>query len=245
LRAHALHRGSLTLLVLATLFACDEGDARFTTKFASDFAPTQHAVSILGVYRDGRMSPHSWEVLSRFLTQAMGSPNCDIGYDSLASSSSALADAIDAYTKEDGPTDDLLAQLAPAAQGDLVLVLIFAGKLPQHPSDAGPPHAAQAAPSPRGGRGGGGRRGGGRMGGGPKPEGAADTNVLDVSASLFSVVQRRSVALVGMQYSGSSVADAMTRFAAKLAQSVPNMKCAAWNWNANIDPARIRPGPDE
>jgi hypothetical protein len=83
------------------------------------------------------------------------------------------------------------------------------------------------------------------MGGAPRPESAKDTNVLDISASLFSVAQGRSVALVGMQYSGASVADAMTRFAKKLAQSVPNMKCANWNWNANIDPSHIRPNTDE
>jgi hypothetical protein len=235
----------LSLVLLVAAFACDdEGDAHFTTKFASDFAPTQHGVSVLGVYQDGQMSPRGWEALAPYVVPALGSPNCDVGYDSLTSTNTALADAIDRYTREDGPTDDLLAQLAPAAQGDLVLVLIFAGKLPQHATDAGTPRTAPAQ-SAMGGRGGGGRRGGGRGGGTPKPESAKDPNVLDISASLFSVAQGRSVALVGMQYSGTSVADAMTKFATKLARSVPNMKCASWNWNASIDPSRIRPNTDE
>jgi len=235
----------LSLLLLVAAFACgDEGDAHFTIKFASDFAPTQHGVSVLGVYQDGQMSPRGWEALAPYVVPALGSANCDVGYDSLISTNTALADAIDGYTREDGPTDDLLGQLAPAAQGDLVLVLIFAGKLPQHATDAGAPRTAPAQ-SGMGGRGGGGRRGGGRGGGAPRPESAKDPNVLDISASLFSVAQGRSVALVGMQYSGTSVADAMTKFAAKLARSVPNVKCASWNWNANIDPARIRPNVDE
>jgi hypothetical protein len=79
----------------------------------------------VGVYQDGRMSPRGWDVLAPYLVRALGPARCDIGYDSLTSSNSVLADAVDGYTKEDGPTDDLLAQLAPAAQGDLVLVLIL------------------------------------------------------------------------------------------------------------------------
>jgi hypothetical protein len=68
-----------------------------------------------------------------------------VGYDALVSSNAALASAVDEYARADGPTDDLLAQLAPAAQGDLVLVLTFAGKLPEPATDAG---AAGAAPAP-------------------------------------------------------------------------------------------------
>jgi hypothetical protein len=234
----------LSPLLLVAVFACDEGDAHFIAKFASDFSPTQHAVSVLGVYEDGRMSTRGWDALGPYVTHALGSTPCEVGYDSLTSSNMILADAIDAYTREDGPTDDLLGQLAPAAQGDLVLVLILAGKLPQHATDAGAPHGAPS-PSAMGGPGGGRRRGGGRGRGAPKPESATDTNVLDISASLFSVPHGRSVALVEMQYSGTSIEDAMTKFATKLAQSVPNMRCVAWNWSANVDPARIRPNIDE
>jgi hypothetical protein len=31
----------------------------------------------------------------------------------------------------------------------------------------------------------------------------------------------------------------------KLSESVPNMKCVGWNWNAAIDPDRIRSKIDE
>jgi hypothetical protein len=235
----------LGLVLLVAMFACDdEGDAHFTVKFASDFAPTPRAVSVLGVYQDGRMSPRGWVALAPYVAPALGSATCNVGYDSLTSTNAALADAVDRYTREDGPTDDLLAQLAPAAEGDLVLVLILAGKLPQHATDAGPPHAAPA-PSAMGGRGGGGRRGGGRTGGARTPESARDPNVLDISASFFSVAQGRSVAFVGMQYSGASIADAMSKFEKRLVQSVPNMRCASWNWNATIDPSRIRPSTEE
>jgi hypothetical protein len=86
--------------------------------------------------------------------------------------------------------------------------------------------------------------GGGRRRG--RGQGAAqgqerDPNELDISASLFSVKQNRAVALVGMQYRGESVEDALTRFADKLAETVPELKCTGWNFNVNIDPKQIRP----
>jgi hypothetical protein len=68
---------------------------------------------------------------------------------------------------------------------------------------------------------------------------------LDVSASIFSVPQARSVALVAMQYTGKSVDDAMAKFAARLAQSLPSVACVGWNWEAKIDPERIRQSIDQ
>jgi hypothetical protein len=234
-------------LFLIALLACDEGDAHFTTKLASDFTPAHRTVSVLGVYKDGRMSSDGWQALAPRVAPALGAANCDVGYDILSSANGAVADAIDEYARADGPTDDLLAQLAPAAKGDLVLVLTFAGKLPQRMSDAG---AARRAPTPSatGGRGGGrmgGMRGAGRMQGSPKSESTADSNLLDISASLFSVSQTRSVALVAMQYSGESVDDAIAKFAAQIRRSFPDVVCVGWNWEAKIDPERIRQSIDQ
>jgi len=219
-------------LALTFLVAC--GDGVFTTKLASDLASTHHTASVLGVYRDGRMSGGGWDVLAHYVEPALGSTRCDVGYDSLvfSSSNAALASAIEEYTRADGPTDDLLFQLAPAAQGDLVLVLTFAGRVPgRNPSTGSVRTDAPGA---------GLRPPGGGPPGAQKAESTKDTNVLEISASLFSVALGHSVALVGMQYSGSSAEDALTRFGAKLRQSLPNLKCVGWNWNASIDPERIR-----
>jgi hypothetical protein len=179
-------------------------------------------------------------------TSALGTDHCDVGYDALASANGALADAIDEYARADGPTDVLLTQLAPAAKGDLVLVLTFAGKLPKRgTADAGAQLSPQT-PTASGGRGGGrGMRGGGRTRGASRPERAVDTNVLDISASVYSVAQARSVALVAMEYSGASVDDAMAKFATKLAHSLPGLRCVGWNWEAKIDPDRVRKAIDE
>jgi hypothetical protein len=232
-------RCSLLALLALTAISCDEGDAHFTINFASDFSPAKHAVSVLGVYKDGQMSAGGWEALAPRVSPAICAGDCEVGYNALVATNGALADAIDAYAQANGPTDDLLGQLAPAAKGDLVLVITFAGKLPVHGTDGGASHSQQT-PAATGGRGGGRR---GRMGGGrsqSKPESPPDTNLLDVSASLFSISRERSVAEVGMQYTGTSIDDAIARFAAKLRESLPNMVCAGWNWGTAIDPDAIR-----
>ena len=221
-------------------FGCDNGGAEFTTRFASDFAPARHTVSVLGVYQDGRMALDTWPQLAPYLTRALGPTPCAVGFDALVTSNQDLANAIDEFARDEGPTANLLTQLAPAAQGELVLVVTFAGKLPAHPGAKGAaqntPAGAAAAP-PQTGMGGGRRRGGGRHA--QQAEGPHDTNQLDVSVSLFSVLQGKSVALVGMQYKGESVADALTRFGVKLSEAVPDLKCVGWNWSVNIDPKRI------
>jgi hypothetical protein len=237
----------LRWLFLIALLACDEGDAHFTTKLASDFTPAHRTVSVLGVYKDGRMSSDGWQALAPRVAPALGAANCDVGYEILRSANGALADAIDEYARANGPTDDLLVQLTPAAKGDLVLVLTFAGELPQRMSDAGAPPRAPPPSAPRGRGGGrmGGMRGASHMRGSARSESTADTNLLDISASLFSVSQTRSVALVAMRYSGKSVDDAIAKFAAQLARAFPDAVCVGWNWGAHIDPELIRQSIDQ
>ena len=240
LRERARAGLALGCLICVALLGCDDGGGELTAKFAPEFTPGRHTVSVLGVYQDGRMSLGSWDDLAPYLVPALGSGHCDVGYDALATSGGPLAEAIDRFAREDGPTDELLAQLAPAAQGDLVLVLTFAGKLPTKPRNNAAAPAA-AAPSGGGGRGRGGRRG--RAG--PSTESAADPNRLDISASLFSVPKHRSVALIQMRYSGASIEDAMTKFTGKLTESVQDLKCVGWNWSVNVDPNGLRPKIEE
>ena len=240
LRVRARHH-LVSALLLVSASACDHGGADFSTKFASDFAPAHHSVSVLGVYQDGRMSLGSWDVLGPYLARALGPKQCPVGYDTLASSNQDLANAIDEFARDEGPTGNLLTQLAPAAAGDLILVVTYAGKLPQTHATGSAPQGAPVATGMGGGR----RHGRGR-GSSAAPAGdARDPNELDISASLFSVAQNRPVALVGMQYRGESVEDAMTRFAEQLRESVPDLKCTAWNWSVNIDPKRIHATVEE
>jgi hypothetical protein len=237
-------------LAVVIAFGCEGGDARFTAKLASDFAPAGQAISVLGLYKDGRLLPDGWQTVAPYVSAALGSSSCPVGYEILAASNPPLADAIDEYARTDGPSDDLVAQLAPAARGDVVLIVAIAGRLPQKASaaDAGARRPASTMPAPGAnvGRGGGrGMRGGGRTGGPARNEPPKDANVLEISASLYSVSARRSVALLELEYSGPSVDDAMRRFGQALAQTIPGARCTEWNWEVKLDPDRIRQSIDE
>ena len=50
--------------------------------------------------------------------------------DALLSTNGALSSAIDDYARANGPADQLVAQLAPAAKGDLVVIFTLSGQLP-------------------------------------------------------------------------------------------------------------------
>lgn len=212
------------------------GGAAFTTQFASGYTPAPHTVSVLGVYQDGRMSLGTWADLAPRLSHALGSTACPAGYDALVSSNQELANAIDEFTRNEGPNAELLKQLAPAAQGDLLLVVSLSGKVPKprqdnpadHPSPGTPGMAAAANSRKRG-----------RHAAEAGP--VEDTNHLDISAALFSVAQQRPVALISMQYRGESVEDALNRFSAELSRDMPSLKCVGWHWDVKLDPASIHP----
>jgi len=218
-------------LSIALLAAGCGGGAQFTTQTASDFVPAPHAVSVLGVYKDGHMAIGRWEKLAPHLVQALGPAPCDVAFDSLTSSNQDLANAIDEYSRDQGPTGKLLEQLAPAARGDLLLVVTMAGRPPEKVAD-GPPEGAPVPNSMTTQR--------KRHRHAADDSSASDPNRLEISASLFSVKQNRPVALISMSYGGQSAEDAITRFGAELARSIPSSKCAGWNWDVKIDPTLLR-----
>jgi hypothetical protein len=209
---------------------------RFDTNVAPDFKAGLHSVSVFGVYKDGQMSSESWGAIGPRISAALGSHGaapCEEGYASaLSAGGGGLVAAIDDYARANGPTDELVALLAPAAKGDLVLTLTVAGRPPV-------PEKASAVDDPSS------RSQMGQQPGRPSKAGAhahgpVDTNALDIAASFFSVSQKRSVAEVAMEYTGETVDDALARFASKLAATVPSATCAGWNWNSQIDAEHVR-----
>lgn len=228
----------LALVALAFGSAGCMGDAQFTTRFASDYEQGRHVVSVLGVYRDGRMSSDAWGSIGPKISAALGAQSCNIAYaEPLVSTNGPLWSAIDDYARASGPTDELLMQLAPAAKGNLILVLTLAGKYPV--PVAGPLAEEAAAASGASGAG----RMGGPQGGGPPPSSRRkhpEGNALDLSASLYSVAQRRSVALVALKYTGTSASEAIALFSSRLAEELRGTTCAGWSWDVPIDAAHIR-----
>jgi len=207
--------------------------AAFETKLAHDFRPAHHTVSVLGVYKDGRMALGAWESLSTYFAPAFGPKACPAGFDELVNANQDLANAIDAYARDEGPSGKLLAQIAPAAQGDLILVVTYAGQIPAKTDED--PRAAAAPVNNSMGTKRHQRRNAGAA------ESARRDDQLDISASFFSVQQNRPVAIVSMAYTGDTVKDAMTRFGAEVARGLPDLKCAGWDLATKIDPATVKP----
>jgi hypothetical protein len=221
----------------ASAFACSPRE-HWTSQFATDFKPSGHTVSVFGVYRDGQMSTEAWSALRPRFEPVLGRRECEIAHDhSFAEGDSPLFVAVDDYARANGPTDDLLAQLSPAAEGDLILVLVEAGRLPAPEEKTNAVNSSAAAPGPNAS---GSQRSGLSTFAPKKHSGDGDPNVLQLSASLFSVAQGRSVALVDLRYSGDSVDDAIGEFTARVARLLPDTTCRGWNWHTDVDPERIR-----
>jgi hypothetical protein len=221
------------LAIAASPLACTpsvSGDV----KVAPGFSSSGHTVSVFGVYKDGQMSSEAWDALRPRLEPLLGGRECEIARGSSPQAVSPLSAAIDDYARTNGPSDDLLAQLAPAARGDLILVLIEAGTVSPDekvsvvdaPSPGKPGPAASHAAT-------------GLATFAPDKHAAA-RDVLQLSASLFSVSQGRSVASVDMQYSGDSIDKAIGEFTDRMRRLLPASTCTGWNWDANVDPERIR-----
>jgi hypothetical protein len=242
-----LFRSTCAPFLLAFTVACTS-DVRFATTFAPSFTPARHSVSVLGVYKDGQMSSEAWGELGPRISTALGGHLCEVAFGGTAlSSNEELSSAIADFVRDNGPTDSLLAQLAPAAQGELVVVFIVAGRLPTPDKvsvqDETTPPATGGRGAMGGGMGGMGGMGGARGGRGGRGLGhrpAHDENVLQLSASLFSVAQKQSVGVVDMEYSGESVNEAIAKFVEKLGQSLPSTTCSGWNFSGTVSPEPIR-----
>lgn len=234
---HSLARRALVAFFVAiapcaAVAACASDDAQFNVKYAPDYAKAG-SVSVFGIFKDGRMSPEAWDEVGARLMKK----KCDSAYGpDMVANRPTLSDSIDDYARANGITDDLLAELAPLAKGDTILVVTIAG----HPAkllqtEGGAPRAAPIV-----------RGGGRRMR--PTSVGAttvSDGNVFEMSASLYSVLQRRSVALLSMTYYGRDVEVALGRFADRLAEAIPGTPCLGWSWEATIDETKIRKMAEE
>jgi hypothetical protein len=239
-----LARGA-ALLSLALCPACFS-DYTYKAQFVEGFKGGAHKVSVLGVFKDGRMDFEAWDALAPSFSATLGG-KCAAGYDtSFVAAHQTLAAAIDDVVRADGLDDDLLKEIAPAAQGDLLVVFTLAGHVEKARIDI-------KDSQPGGSMGGGGMGGGGAMGGGgpagthaTMPSGgghhlpASSTAALDLSATMFSPSQGASVAVVQLEYTGEDATEAVKEFAAKVRGAIPGSTCEGWNWSAPIDERRLR-----
>jgi hypothetical protein len=231
-----MNRSSSSVSV-AAVAVCALGcspQTHWDVNFAKGFVAPAHTVSVFGVYKDGQMDSEAWGALRPRLEPLLGGRECEPASNPALARTPLFA-AIDDYARTNGPTDDLLAQLAPAAGGDLILVLMEAGR----PSPAAKISVVDSsAPGPGPGATPGAA---GLAAYAPKKHSDSDTSeVLQLSASVFSVAQGRSVGLIQMTYSGDSVHEAEAEFTARIGSFLPASTCKGWNWSVGVSAARIQ-----
>src|SRR5260221_8231220 len=144
-------------LMLLMVASCADEKTHFDVRYAPGFERRGVSLSVLGVFKDGRLNPEAWDEVLPKLSPALGSNPCPAAFGpALFRTNAAFAEAVDDYTMANGMTDELLDEFAPAAKGDLILTLVTAGASTLA-GDAGPPPSSTPQPPPqmraRGGRG--------------------------------------------------------------------------------------------
>jgi hypothetical protein len=213
-----------SLLAFAILVvACSPNDVVLHSRFAPGFDGSRRTISVLGVYKDGRLSADSWGNVAASIARWLGGRRCVAGYsESFVAGNPELSLAIDDYAREHGPTEELLGRIAPAATGDLVLVVTIAGHPPATARSSLADEAAQRSAAR-----------------GARQRRASDANRLDLSALLFSASDARVVGVVELDYGGASWDDALQRFADRLGATLPGATCAGWAWEGKVDAASV------
>jgi hypothetical protein len=229
-----------SLAVVAPTAGCSDY-AQVSTRFAPDFVQGRHSVSVLGIFKDGQMSSDAWESIGARLSAPFGA-TCETGYGQLVTSNQGLSAAVDDYVRANGPGDEMLEQLAPAATGDLVVVFTVAGHVSTKPGNTADTSSMSSTP-PGGSMGSGGGKYRGMRPGGATGRGMARPTAiaaLQISASFYSVSQKKAVGLVAMDYDGTSLDEAFQKMAAKVSASLPGSTCGGWDWKAPVDEGRLR-----
>lgn len=221
---------SMSARSIATILCaagCAGSGERFEVKYASDFEPAPMSASIFGVLRDGLMREDGAAMLGAAIFRAFQNTACELAYDDkLGRSNPELFGYLDKRARDDGITDDLLEKVAGHAKGDFIVAFQMFGAPPGHGQRTSAPTPVLLA------------HGGDAHGPSPYPRSSPHkaASAFEVSATLFSLRLHRTVASLRMEYSGGSVADAMNRFADKLAATFSNLTCAGWNLPSGVLP---------
>ncbi len=206
--------------------SCAYEGAEFTIDRSAELLSAHNTISVFGVYRDGRMDPEYWRDLGPRLAGLFGPRTCELLVDErLHAEEPDLFTKIDEDTKQNGVSSELLGQVAARATGASIIAIQLSGHPPTHQRASSTASGRSSTGPSRGGRGGGRR-------GGPAPrEDPVDDNAFDVFVSLFSVQTHQIVLSFTMQYTGTTVDDAIKKFATRLGVELPGSSCVGWKWN--------------
>lgn len=227
------------LVLAAGTAACD--DATFKVNYAPGYQPAKVSVSVLGVYRGGRLNLDAWGPIGTAVSKALGSEEtCEPGFsERLQHENAELFSDIDSESRNNGLTEELLAKLEPQAEGDMILTISVHGSLPStvNPNQDTPPSPGNAPQAPTGGL------GLGKKGREPEHHGVPKVigrKSLDFTASLYSKQLHHPVARLDMSYDGTSADEAVKRFAAAVGTMAPGSGCRGWSWS---DKPAVPPHP--
>jgi hypothetical protein len=230
-------KSSACVMLLLAVAAC--GEQGFTVRYAPGFSRTGKHVSVFGIKRDGLMNQAGWAALGPGLSAPFNGTSCDVAYSTAwFTDVPAIATSVDDYVRGNGVTDELLAQLAPAAKGDTIMLVTIAGHPLQPSAEAGSSIQAAAPPASatRNGR----RRNRGGTSSTAPTNSSSSSDPFDVSATFFSVAEHRSVAVIELGYTGARIDEALNEFRNKLESEFPGATCSGWNWSVKLDEASIR-----
>jgi hypothetical protein len=219
--------GALLLAIpIAGIGGCGASGPQFHASYAPEYAPGS-TVSVFGVFADGRMDPEFWNDLGSTLLPLAG---CTAGYSAdLATQNPGLASAVDDYVRANGVTEALLAQWGTLSKADTILLFSIAGHPPVQtgPTVVTPkyiPPTQMTRPA--------------NLYDEHRP---TDGSVFQVTASLYSVRARRSIARLDMIYSERDVDGALREFGRRMRVELPIAACAGWSADTHgLDESKIR-----
>lgn len=218
-------RPGIVALAFVTTLGCAQQLEQFDVRYASDYPGPPRTVSIFGVFEEGLMSEDGWRLFEPEISAAFQGPACEAAFgEVLRTRNPDLFSRVDEETRTDGVTDDLLAKVAPAAAGESIIYFQMHGRPPgrvARVTSRAPVLLAHGGPESARGNG---------PGLGIK---GSEAHPLELSASIYSSLLRRTIATVGMQYFGSSRADAISKLIHKLVTVIPGAVCAGWRWPAS------------
>lgn len=208
-------------IVASAALGCTTGEARFETKYAASFEARSVRASVLGVYRDGRLSEPAWAALVPHLPAGLRTPGCGPGFgEGLKVQNAKVFDAIEARTKRAVVDDELLEMIAPAASADFILSFAIY-------EDGGNGYATQSL---------------GRVlvaHGGPPigsdlstPLVSRKTPGVEMAGYLYSRSSLQTVAAVTMQFPGAGLQEAAATFGQEFVAALPPLTCGDWRWRS-------------
>lgn len=223
-------RARLLGLALAAAGCAGEG-TQLRAEVSPSFHPAGADLSVVGVYRDGRMNDKSWDEVGPQILAALAGAPCEVGFgERLETEQPEVYSKLDQATRDDGLSAETLAAIAPRAKGRYLLVL----QVYDRPLRSEGKRSPSPSPAPSQGMRGGGRRGGGGggrgfRGGGAAPSGASEeAQPFSAELSVFSIEAHDLVARVSIDDLHDTTDEALAKLAAKVREVLPGAACVGW-----------------